>query len=139
MSDTSPTATMRQTKREIDMSWERTRDEFYEEHGDSFVVAWWNGEGLGSRGRQSCSFLTERTPAYGAQYALTSIWIDQAKAFDDATSAEAFLREQNDLRPHPLSGWFVTRIADLEQRIGYRVNTKASIIGDDSAPSGPRR
>ena len=120
------------------MGWERTRDEFYERHGDRFVVAWWNGIGLGSGGRQSCSFLTDRVPAYGKPYALASAWIDQAKGFDDQASAEAFLRQQDELRPHPLQGWFVTRVADLELRTGYRVNTKASIIGGEVEPSGPR-
>src|SRR5690606_18907772 len=74
-----------------DMDWESVRDAFFEENGEKYVAAWWNGSGPGSGGRQSCSFLTDRTPPYGKPYALVSIWIDEAKTFDDKDSAEKFL------------------------------------------------
>lgn len=118
-----------------DMDWESVRDAFFEENGEKYVAAWWNGSGPGSGGRQSCSFLTDRTPPYGKPYALVSIWIDEAKTFDDKDSAEKFLLKQDGMRPRPLEGWFVTRIADLEKRIGYRVNTKESIMGSMRPPA----
>ncbi len=114
-------------------SWMNINDDYYAMNGDKFVVAWWNGIKPDNSGRQSCSFLTDRTRAYGPEYALSSIWPDEAKTFDDKESAIEFLKLQDSLRPGgPISDtWFVSTLRELDQITGYRPNTKAAILGNE--------
>jgi len=124
------------------MGWEAINDSFYEEHGDMYVVAWWNGITAGNHGKQETRFLTEKTPAYKYEHALSSAWADEAARFGTREAAETFLARQDKLRPHPLgAGWFVSKLKDIATVTGYRPNTREAILGNDetmTAAPGPR-
>ena len=119
------------------MGWQALNDDFYGEYGHYFVCAIWNGIKPDGSGRQEVSFLTDQTPPL-RDYALSTLWPDCARFFHEEHQARAYLEAQDTLRPHPLSReWQVLRLSEMEERFGYRPNTKLAILGNQSLGHPP--
>lgn len=109
------------------MSWTAINDEFYEQHGEAYVLMAWNG--VKSGGGQSCSFVSGKKETLG-RWQTCSLFPDDAIRFADREAAEDYLASENAKRPHPLhGGWLAIRISDIETHTGYRPNCKSALIG----------
>lgn len=113
-------------------TWPPKIDPFYEDFSDYFVCALWNGIKPDGSGRQNISFLGARRATLG-DYALATIWPDEAEFFHEREDAVAFLEKQDTLRPAPLGkGWEVLTVGELEEKYGYRPLSKLITIGNQN-------
>lgn len=107
------------------MAWTDITNEFYQEFGDYFVCAHWNGE---TGGGSEMTFLTDRK-AVIKDYALCTPWPDGAKLFVLEDDAHAYMAVENEKRPGLYDDWKVLRLANLEAEFGHVRHPAIALIG----------
>lgn len=112
------------------MAWTDITKEFYEEFGDYFVCAKWNGK---NGGGFSATFLTDQK-ALLRGYSLYAICPDKARFFLDPGSAQEALDHENELRPGITDGFQVLRLNEIEAAFGHAPHPSTALVGGP----GPR-
>lgn len=93
------------------LDWPRLPD-------DTIVIWWWN-QIEWPHGAREVKYLTDKKRDAMRDYALFSISYGDAKVFETEEQANAFLKENEEKRPHPYGDLNITTVAELREMVKY--------------------